>query len=121
MHTCSDLSELVAVVQKEIRFMNVEGTKHAAEVHAEQHWVLQAHVMYRCKHFHRHGRICIEFRLLATSVVKRMQVTLAAFYGIYSLSALTLNGKFSARWFITFKTCSVTKMFNFKIVNNMNT
>lgn len=28
--------------------MNVEGTKHAAEVHAEQRWVLQVHVTYRC-------------------------------------------------------------------------
>lgn len=101
--------------------MNVEGTKHAAEVHADQCWVLQAHVTYRCKHFHKHGRICIEFRMLVTSVVKRMQVTLATSYGTYSLSALTLNGKFSVGWFITFKTCSMTKMFNFKIVNNMNT
>lgn len=121
MHTCSDLSACCAVVQREIRFMNIEGTKHAVEVHAEQRWVLQAHVTYRCKHFHRPGRICIEFRMLATSVVKRMQVTLATFYGTYSLSALTWNDKFSAGWFIIFKICSMTKMFNFKIVNNMNT
>lgn len=73
-------------VQREIRFTNVEGTKHAAEVHAEQCWVLQAHVTYRCKHFHRPDRVCIEFRMLATSIVKRMQVTLATFYGTLSFS-----------------------------------